>query len=226
MQPTYLPWIGYFDLMNRSDLFIFLDNVQFEKRSWQQRNKIKTVNGELILTIPVKTKGKYDQKIIEASIDNTQNFKSKHIKAIKNAYGKSQYFDFYFSEFENIIMNSNDSLADLNISLIKWLARKFSIECKTEKASNFNFSGKKVELLINICNHFNATHYLSPMGSKDYIDQNNLFIENNISLKYQKITHPIYNQRFEKFLPFISAIDLLFNEGKRSSSIINKIINK
>ena len=79
MQPTYLPWLGYFDLIDRSDILVFLDSVQFDKRSWQQRNRIKTPNGELMLTVPVLTKGKFDQKICDVMIDQSQNFEKKHL---------------------------------------------------------------------------------------------------------------------------------------------------
>ena len=222
-QPTYLPWLGYFDLMHQCDVFIFLDNVQFEKRGWQQRNKIKTSHGELLLTVPIKSKGRYKQKINETMIDTSQDFKKKHLNSIKNSYKKSKYFNDYFPEIEEIINNSTSSLVELNISLILWVAKKTFIACKTDKSSNLNSKGRKVDLLIDICKKYKATHYISAIGSKNYIDENNLFEENNIILKYQNIIHPNYNQLFKPFIPYLSTIDLLFNEGENASTIIKNL---
>ena len=95
MQPTYLPWLGYFDLIHRSDIFVFLDSVQFDKRSWQQRNRIKSPNGELMLTVPVLTKGRFDQQIYDVGIDISQNFEKKHFNSIRSNYTKSKYFKYF-----------------------------------------------------------------------------------------------------------------------------------
>ena len=124
MQPTYLPWLGYFDLINRSDIFVFLDSVQFDKRSWQQRNRIKTLNGELMLTVPVITKGKFDQKICDVMVDISQRFEKKHFNSIHSNYKKSKYFEIYIQELEEIYSIKINKLADLNIRLIKWLSSK------------------------------------------------------------------------------------------------------
>ena len=102
MQPTYLPWLGYFVLINRSDVFVFLDSVQFDKRSWQQRNRIKTPNGELMLTVPVLTKGRFNQNICDAIIDKSQKFEKKHFSSIRSNYMKSKYSKLYIQELEKI----------------------------------------------------------------------------------------------------------------------------
>ena len=220
MQPTYLPWLGYFDLVDRSDIFVFLDSVQFDKRSWQQRNRIKEPNGELMLTVPVLTKGKFDQKICDVVIDRSQKIEKKHFNSIRVNYKRSKYFETYIEELENIYNKKIDKLSDLNTTLIRWLSSKLGVNTKFVYSSKLDASGSKTELLVNICKKVGADHYISPAGSKGYIDQNNLFVKSGIKLLYQNYNHPTYNQLHGDFIPYMSVIDLLFNEGDKSLEVI------
>ncbi len=220
MQPTYLPWIGYFDLMDQCDLFIFLDSVQFDKRSWQQRNRIKSQKGEEPLTVPVFSKGKFDQKINEVEIDHTSRFSDKHLKTIQHAYAKAPFFNEYFEDLSKIFSKKQPLLVDLNISLIIWFKEKIGIKTKLVRSSQIGGNGSKVELLVSLCKEVGATHYISPPGSKNYIDENNLFISNGITLSYHSYQHPQYAQLHGDFLPYMSILDLLFNEGSNTLSII------
>ena len=220
MQPTYLPWLGYFDLTNRSDIFVFLDTVQLDKRSWQQRNRIKTPNSEIMLTVPVLTKGRFNQEIRDVEIDVSQRFEKKHFNSIQLNYKNSKYYKLYIGELEEIFISKTSRLANLNIKLIKWLSSKIGIKTKFISSSELDVSGSKTELLINICKKINANHYLSPIGSKSYIEKNNLFTNSGIQLSYQNYQHPTYNQLFGDFIPYLSVIDLLFNEGGKSLEII------
>ena len=220
MQPTYLPWLGYFDLTNRSDIFVFLDTVQLDKRSWQQRNRIKTPNSEIMLTVPVLTKGRFNQEIRDVEIDVSQRFEKKHFNSIQLNYKNSKYYKLYIGELEEIFFSKISRLANLNIKLIKWLSSKIGIKTKFISSSELDVSGSKTELLINICMKINANHYLSPIGSKGYIEKNNLFTNSGIQLSYQNYQHPTYNQLFGDFIPYLSVIDLLFNEGEKSLEII------
>ncbi len=220
MQPTYLPWLGYFDLMDQGDVFVFLDSVQFAKRSWQQRNRIKTVAGELMLTVPVLTKGKREQRINEAKIDQSQQFQEKHIRTISSNYSKAANYKSNYEEFASLIRQNNDSLAELNIKLICWLKEKLNIRTEILRSSDLNVEGEKAHLLVNICNAVGADAYLSAAGSKVYIDEDNPFPENGIKLLYHEYEHPLYQQLFGEFLPFMSTIDLLLNEGERGLPII------
>jgi len=222
MQPTYIPWLGYFDLIDRSDIFVFLDSVQFDKRSWQQRNRIKTSNGELMLTVPVLTKGRFNQKICDVIIEKSQKFEKKHFNSIRSNYKKSKYYNLYIQELEEIFNSNISKLTDLNMRLIEWLSSKLGVGSEFVSSSKLDVSGSKTELLINICNEINANHYLSPDGSKKYIDKNNLFVKSGIKLSYQNYRHPTYNQLFGDFLPYMSALDLLFNEGANSLNIIRE----
>ena len=220
MQPTYIPWLGYFDLIDKSDIFVFLDSVQFDKRSWQQRNRIKTPRGELMLTVPVVTKGRFDQKIYDVEIDTSQKYIKKHLNSICSNYNKTKYFEDYRKELEDIYNEDIKKISQLNKKLIYWLSSKFGITTHFTSSSKIDAIGTKTELLVNICKQVGADHYISPAGSKGYIDQNNLFVKSKIKLSYQNYNHPAYNQFHGDFIPYMSAIDLLFNEGDCSLGII------
>lgn len=220
MQPTYLPWIGYFDLMDQSDYFVFLDSVQFEKRSWQQRNRIKTSAGELQLSVPVLTKGKFQQKITDVGIDATHSFYKKHLKSVKLNYSKATFYNKYIIGLEKILYKQHTYLVKLNIELIKWLKEQLTIKTHLLRSSQLNVRGNSTELLVNICKDLGAETYLSPIGSKSYIQEGKLFSDNNIKLQYHDFKHPTYHQLDGKFIPYLSVIDLLFNEGDSSLKVI------
>ncbi len=221
MQPTYLPWIGYFDLIDQSDKFVFLDSVQFNSRSWQQRNKIKSSNGMMQwLSVPALTKGRRHQKIDEVEIDPTQNFRDHHLKAINFSYANAPYFKIYYPGFSEILKQPESLLGNLTINLIQWVCETLGIQTPFIRSSSFNPLGTKVDLLINVCKHEEADHYFSAAGSKEYIDQNNLFLDNQIQLSYHSYVHPTYQQLYGDFLPYLSVVDLLFNEGPNSLEII------
>lgn len=220
MQPTYLPWIGYFDLMDQCDIFVLLDSVQFDKRSWQQRNRIKSPHGELLLTVPVFSKGRRTQKICEVEVDQTTNFPEKHIKAIQHCYGKATFLERYMDDLAAILRKRHRYLAELTIELICWLREAMGIEGELIRSSALGTQGKKVELLVAICKSVGAERYISPLGSKAYIEENDLFAENGIELCYHEYHHPHYGQLFGDFVPHLSVLDLLLNEGERSLSII------
>ncbi len=220
MQPTYLPWCGYFGLIKTVDTFVFLDTVQFSKRSWQQRNQIKTPNGPIWLTIPTINKGKRDQLIKDTFINKDEKFASKHLKSIINNYSKAKFFD---SESEPIfeIINSNyELIADLNISLITLICKQLNINTKFIRSSSIKCSLKKDELLAFICQEINATEYISPPGSKNYLESSVAFERINLPIKYFEFNHPIYNQLWGEFLPNMSIVDFLFNCGKNTKDLL------
>ena len=225
MQPTYLPWLGYFALMDAVDTFVYLDSVQFDKRSWQQRNKIKTANGVQVLTIPVFTKSLSAQLISEVRIDYSSRFPEKHIKTIELAYKKSRHFKAYFNEINEILNRKYDKLCDLNIALIDFLKTKLSIKTKCVKSSFFEISGKKAELLANICEELSADTYISPIGSRDYMEKSSAFHSRNITVMYNNYIHPKYSQMHQNFVEYLSCLDLLFNEGQESLEIIRSGTN-
>lgn len=220
MQPTYLPWVGYFDLIDQVDEFVLLDDVEFSKQSWQQRNRIKTANGVQWLTVPVLTKGKLGQTIAETRISTVSKGVDKHASSISQSYSRASCFSEYGDEFGATLRETREHLVDLNVDLISWFCTQFGITTRMTKSSSLSVGGKKVERLLNICEALGARCYVSPPGSKVYIDENNLFEPNQIRLVYQNYQHPSYAQLYGDFVSHLSAVDLLFNEGGKSLEII------
>jgi hypothetical protein len=218
MQPTYIPWLGYFDLIDQADIFVFLDNVQLVKRSWQVRNKIKTAKGILCLTIPVKkTKSRDETILCETYITPGTLWKKKHLKSIQLSYKKTPYFDKIYSCIEKMINKKEKTLSKFNINIIKNISRKIGIKKKFINTSKLkNIKGRKDTLLVNICKAIDCNSYLSPLGAAAYIERQSPggeFAKNKINLYYQNYKHPTYNQIYEDFLSHMSVIDLLFNHG-------------
>lgn len=220
MQPTYLPWIGYFSLINKVDKFVFLDNVQFSKRSWQQRNQIKTASGSQWLTVPVLSKGKRDQKIMDVVIDYTKDFPRNHILSLEKNYNNSLYFKKYMPDLHEILIAKHYFLSDLTIKIIIWLMEVLQISTKIYKSSDFNVIGIKDELLAGLCAQLRGSKYISPPGSSEYLETSKAFENKDIIVQYFNFSHPKYLQKFGDFLPYMSILDLLFNCGPESKDII------
>ncbi len=221
MQPTYLPWIGYFDLMDQADVFVILDSVQFARRSWQQRNRIKTSSGELMLTVPVLSKGKRDQRIDEVLIEPTAGFTNSHLNSIRLAYSKAPYFDALWPALSETLSSKTSKLIDLNLGLITLFQKRLGIKADIVRSSTLAAAGNKVDLLVAVCKEIGVNRYLSPLGSKEYIEENDLFADNDIELVYHEYRHPTYHQLHGPFLPHMSVLDLLMNEdGPRALEII------
>lgn len=222
MQPTYLPWAGYFGLLNLVDLFIILDDVQFDKRSWQQRNRIKSSSGELFLTVPVKSKGKFYQKINEVKIDTEREFEKAHLKSILLSYNKSKYSSLFNPVVEEIFGKKHKSLLNLNLALIKTIKKLLNIKTDLIFSSDLKQVGSKADLLCNLCEQVEAKNYIAPPGSKMYITETDIFERKNIKINYFDFKHPIYNQLYGDFIPYLSCIDLIYNCGEKSKQIIQK----
>jgi len=219
MQPTYLPWIGYFDLMDTADVFVIFDTVQFEKQAWQQRNRIKSAENESRwLTVPVIQD--LGQKISDVKINNSLSWPRKHWGTIEQYYKRAPYWKMYCDGLSAIYSRPWDSLLELNVALIKFIKDQLDIKTELVRASALPVSGEKVRLLVNICHYFKADVYLSPARAADYIEEDNIFDSEAISLIYHQYEHPVYAQMFLGFTPYMSSIDLLFNEGPKSLDII------
>lgn len=219
MQPTYLPWCGYFGLMQAVDIFIFLDSVQFAKRSWQQRNQIKTPRGAQWVTVPVANKGKRDQLICEVEIDNSSNFANTHRKSIESNYAKAPWFK---DLGPNLLAGIEGQilLADLNIGIIEYCRTLLGIETPLLRSSRMLGRGAKADLLASLCKDVGATEYISVPGSKDYLDESSAFEKIGVPVRYFNYRHPEYPQLFGDFLPYMSVIDMLFNCGDKSAELV------
>ena len=225
MQPTYLPWIGYFALMESVDIFIILDSVQFSKRSWQQRNQIKTESGPKWLTVPVISKGRREQLITDVEIDRSGKFPNNHINMIRQSYRSAPYFEKYSEELFKLLRENTKPLSILTIQLILLFRKILNINTEIRYSSEFTTTGSKDELLAELCHHVGATEYISPPGSRGYLNASNFFIERDITVNYSKFNHPQYKQLYGDFLPFMSVVDLLFNYGIDSLPMIKKMIS-
>ena len=220
MQPTYLPWIGYFAMIDRVDSFIVLDSVQFARRSWQQRNRIKLNGREHLLTVPVLSKGRRDQLILDVEIDRSRDFPRQHVATIRRAYAKAPFFAEHVDSLFRILDVNHRYLADLNAALISWLAMAFGITTPIARSSTFAAVGKRANLLTELCLEAGAGVYVSAPGSAGYIDESSSFAERGISVAYHRYDHPTYPQGGSPFLPFMGAIDLLFHAGPDGLAIL------
>lgn len=213
MQPTYLPWLGYFDLMRSVNLFIIYDHVQFEKQSWQQRNRIRNKQGEIMLTIPVSKTNGLATRIKDVRIDLARNPLRKHLESIKFSYQKARNFSIFYPELERIYIQEYTFLLDLNMRLIEFGAKALGLTPRFLFSSEMGIDIGRVESLIEICKQNRITNYFSPIGSKGYIEQNDIFFSNSIKLTYQNYSHPQYPQlHYPDFISHLSFIDFLFNQ--------------
>ncbi len=220
-QPQYLPWLGYFHKMYHSDAFVFLDNVQYKKREYQNRNLIRTKNNGIWLTVPVLKSREPYPKISEVRIDNFQDWPQRHWKAISLNYARAPFFKKYSAWFEDAYKMEWEMLADLNMQIIKYIAQSLRIDRPLYLESQFNITSKNTLRIIDICKALKADTYLSGAGGRDYLDEKQLDL-NGIKLVYQDFIHPEYKQRYEPFEPFMSAVDLLFNHGDDSLKILTR----
>jgi hypothetical protein len=221
-QPGYLPFSGFFKKIQSSDTFVFLDDVQFEKNDWDNRNKIRTAEGSMWLTVPVLHK--FGQKLNEVQIVNNQDWNRKHLKSIKLNYNKAPFFSKYWNTIESILEHKWVKLVDLNYALIEYFISELKIQNKTIRSSDLKIDASGSKKLLQICQVLNGTMYLSGELGKNYLDEK-IFDDVGIKIIYEKYEHPVYNQIHGKFLPYMSIIDLLFNEGEKASEIIKNAKN-
>lgn len=226
LQPGYIPWLGFFNLMERADIFVYRDDVQYDK-SWRNRNRIKTNReaGFSWLTVPVKSSNITPLKEVE--IDNRQEWQKIHWELILENYyygkNKTLYFEEFKSFFEDVYLTKKwVNLVELDLYIIDYIKDYLKIKTEIVFASNLKLNhNDRTDDLIDICKQVNSNYYLSTNASSDYIIPEK-FLSNNIELSYQNYEHPIYHQNYGKFIPYLSVIDLLFNEGPNSKKIIMK----
>jgi hypothetical protein len=217
-QPQYLPWLGYFDKIHRADVFVLLDNVQFKKNEWQNRNKIKTAQGWQWLTVPVRYK--YPQLINEVTINSTVRWQEKHRKAVLTNYARAPHRDCLEEFFKGIFSRSWQLISELNTHAVRRLVEVLGIDTPLFVASELGaFPQDPDERLIAITKHFGADTYLAGGGGRQYMDLEK-YKKNGIEVIFQDYKHPIYEQLFGEFVPYMSVIDLLLNHGHRSRTIL------
>ena len=219
-QPQYLPWLGYIHKMIQADVFCYLDNVQYKKNEWQNRNRIKTAQNWQWITVPVCYR--FPQKINEVEINNKQKWVKKHFQALVTNYSKAPYFEDYFSTLEECFSRDWKWLSDLNVFLIEHLRGLLALQQKTTVlASSLSLSDDPTDRLVDICKSVGADTYLSGQDGANYMNLDR-FTENNIKVIFQEFHHPVYPQLYDEFQSHLSVVDLLFNCGPESLEIIRK----
>jgi hypothetical protein len=219
-QPEHLPWMGFFNKMMKCDVFVLLDNVQYEKNYFQNRNRVRSKYQWQWLTIPVITSGKSSQAINDVLIDNKSNWKKKYIDTIYINYHNSEYYNKY-SDFLELYLNEWEYLVDINTKIIKYFINILNIDTKLLYASDLDISGEKSELLLDICKETGATTYLSGTSGKSYLNIK-LFKKENIDVIFHNFFHPIYPQIYSPpFISHMSTLDLLYNCGDESINYLS-----
>lgn len=217
VQSSYLPWKGYFDLIRSVDEFVLYDDMQFTRRDWRSRNRIKTANGLHWLSVPVDVKGKFDQKIREARVVDGE-WASKHWQTLRHAYGKAPFFKQYQPQVEAAFaeLASEKNLSRINYRLITLVCGLLGIETSISWSMDYQQREGKSERLLSICQAAGATHYLSGPAARDYMDVE-LFQRNGVSVTFADYAgYPEYAQIHGPFEHAVSALDLLFNIGPDS----------
>jgi hypothetical protein len=213
VQSNYIPWKGYFDLINRVDEFILYDTAQYTRRDWRNRNRIKTPNGLIWLTISVHVKGNYYQKIKDTRISDPE-WNRKHWKNIVHNYSKAKYFKNYKEQFESLYFECREKyLSRINYRFMVSICEILGIETKISWAMEYELADGKNEALIDMCKQTGASEYISGPAAKGYIDEK-LFKSEGIQLEFMDYTgYPEYHQLYPPFEHAVSIIDLIFNEG-------------
>ncbi len=217
MQPTFNPWIGYFDLIDYVDRFVFLDSVQLARRSWQIRNKLKVNNQEYMFTVPIQKEKHRDELLIaDAKISYVQfDFREKLLSLVKQNYKKAPFYDDLIDEIAIMIGYETEYLAQYNINFITSISTLLGFQTSFINSSELDeIKGSKGDLILDICQSLNTDTYVSPLGSKEYLQEHaDTFKNLSIALEYQYYQHPAYQQLGKEFIPYLGILDLLFNEG-------------
>ncbi len=210
-----MPGLRFFSKMKSSDIFIYLDDVQYEKREFQNRNKIKTSDGPQYITVPVITKSKFNQKILEVEISQYKQMALEHLKKIRFNYSRAPYFNVLFPEIEKIYFEDHKKLSELSMSFINLFRKQLGINSLYRFSSEFNLSSYSSLRLAELCIKVGADRYLSGIGGKNYLEMNP-FEERGIKVMWQDFKIKPYPQLYGDFLPDLSILDLIMNCGKKA----------
>ena len=218
LQPSYIPWRGYFDLMHRADVFVFYDDVQYDKGGWRNRNRIKTAQGTKWLTIPVRKSGVISRRIPISAIEVDGPWARQHVAALRKSYGAAPYFDADW--VERIYANPPELLAEFTIASTIELAARLGI-CDTRflRSSELHASGNKTNRVIDVLREVGATHYLSGPSARDYVEPEK-FADAGIALEWMTYDYPEYPQLYPPYDPFVTVLDLLFMTGPEAPRYI------
>ncbi len=224
LQPSYIPWRGYFEQIYRADVFVFYDDVQYDKHGWRNRNRIKNHQGGQWLTIPVHSKGVVVESIPINAIELAweQDWAERHWRAIQQAYSKAPYFQLYTPWLEMVYQRRPARLADFTIPLTIEIAEKLGIShTQFIRSSEMQIKGNKTDRLIEILTSLGATHYISGPSAAQYFEGEKCNAA-GISFEYMEYQYPEYSQLYPPYDPYVSILDLLFMVGPEASRYIFK----
>jgi len=214
-QPAYLPWLGYFDKIARADVFVYLDTVQFEKNSFINRNQIKTSQGALWLTIPVKTKGHTSASLRTTEIDDAQHWRTKHLKSIEMNYRKAPRFEERFPKIEALLRLPVSNLAEYCFHQLRFWLDELAIDTRIVRSSELQVDSTKSDLVLDLCRNLSAGHYLSGALGRDYLIEDD-FKKSGITIEYQSYSPQAYPQLWGDFIPYLSVLDWWMNTSDAS----------
>lgn len=220
-QPTYLPWLGYFEQIAKSDYFVFLDTVQYERQSWQSRNRIKDQRDVVHwLSVPV-TNQPLDSPVADIQIASQKgNWQRKHLNAIRTHLAKTPFLSDVLTLLETGYQQQHTKLAELNIALITAVCKALAINTTLLRASEMGVTGTKADLLLQIINQLNGTCYFANQGSKAYLEQeHSRFMQKGISIVYQQWQHPEYPQKGEQFISHLAWPDAVAYLGFNKAAL-------
>jgi len=219
LQPAYIPWLGFFEQLDMTDIFVFLDHVQYTHRSWYNRNYILGSNGKkILLTIPLH-KSAQQTAIKDMKIFNDSNWKKKHLSSIKNSYSKTPYYNDVLSLMEKSLFSNHKFLGELTVEIIINIANYLGIKSEFVLSSDLDCKEKREHLMIEIVSKCKADILLTGSSGKNLYHQS-LFDKQKIRVEYQEYEHPQYNQSSENFVSYLSIIDLITHVGSYGKKIL------
>ena len=219
LQPSYLPWLGYFDQLFKSDVFVLYDDVQYDKHGWRNRNRIKSRDGIQWLTVPVLTRGQGRPTNRDVRIDARTPWGRKHLRALETSYARAPAFGEVLGRIEPVLVRQWDRLVDVNMALLETLCGLLGLTREIRLSSELGIPGERTERLVAICQALGAERYLTGDSARDYVDEAR-FAAHGIALEYHHYTHPVYRQLHGEFIPYLSVVDLLMNHGRDSLDIL------
>lgn len=226
LQPGYLPWLGFFDQLRGADVFVYYDDVQYDKHGWRNRNRVKAPGGEpLWLTVPVRTHGFERPRILDVQIDATAAWTRRHVGTLRHCYARAPHAEPYLAELEALLARPWTRLVDLDLAAVELCCRWLGLARRIERSSALCAApagppgAARSGRLIELCQRFEATRYLSGAAARGYLDVE-AFARAGIAVEFQDYRHPVYPQLHGAFLPFLSIVDLVFNCGPDARTIL------
>lgn len=225
LQPGYLPWLGFFDQLREADVFVYYDDVQYDKHGWRNRNRVKSPSGEpLWLTVPVRTHGLERPRVDQVEIDAASHWARRHAGTLRQCYARAPFAKPYLPELEELLSRPWARLVDLDLAAVELVCRWLGLSRRIERASALGAAAGDEDArsgrLIALCKRFEATRYFSGGAARDYLDVD-AFARAGIAVEFQDYRHPVYPQLHGAFVPYLSIVDLVFNCGPESMRLLS-----